>query len=610
MKHPRLSAFLAAILPITPLLLSITVVSPAAVADEATGGLAPVIVTATRTAEIADETLAPVIVITREDIARSQATDVADLLRFHAGLEIARNGGPGQAASLFMRGTDSNHTLVLVDGVKINPGTIGGAALQNINPAIIERIEIVKGPRSTLYGSEAIGGVINIITRSPQAGTRAELAYGVGKYETRTATLDLRHREGDRRSGITVSGLESDGFPTRDTSDIDRGHDNTTINAYLGTAFGPVDAEVSLWRAAGNTEYLDFFLTPLDQDYENRVTALTLKAAPGAAWSSLLRLSHTIDEIDQNQGSDYAHTRRGLLDWQNDIQLGERHLLSTGLWLSREDTAARSFGTSFEEETSVKAVYLQDDMDLGAHRVLLAARLTDHDSFGSYFTWDVEYGYRLNTSTRFTAAAGTAFRAPDSTDRFGFGGNPDLDPETARNLEVGVRHALGRHHRLSANAFRNDIEDLIEYDFGSASMRNIGKARITGLELGYDFEQGPWQLRTALSLQDPENRDTGDRLLRRASRSLSASLRYEQPRYALNVDLLATGERKDFGGDLDGYELVNASLLLRPLPYWEARFKIENLLDQAYQLARGYNTSERALFLELRYRYAGRPDSV
>ncbi len=565
---------------------------------------APIVVTATRTAEIADETLAPVIVITREDIARSQATDVADLLRFHAGLEITRNGGPGQTTSLFLRGTDSNHTLVLVDGVKINPGTIGGAALQHINPEIIERIEIVKGPRSTLYGSEAIGGVVNIITRSEAPGTRTELAYGQGKYDTRTASLDLRQRRGDFRSGITVSGLRSDGFPPREGSDLDRGHDNTTINAYLGSRLGPVDAEVSLWRAAGNTEYLDFFLNPVDQDFENRVAALTLEANPSDAWTSLLRLSHTIDEIDQNQSDDYARTRRYLVDFQNDIQIGARQLLSAGLWLSREDTAASVFGSAFDEDTAVNAAYLQDDLDLGRHRLLLAARVTDHDSFGTHTTWDVEYGYQWGERTRLTASAGTAFRAPDATDRFGFGGNPDLDPETARNLEMGLRHTAG-HHRFSASAFRNDIDDLIEYDFVTATMQNTGKARITGLELAYDFARGPWQLRTELSFQDPENRDTGDRLLRRATRNLTANLRYERPRYSMSLDLLAAGDRKDFGGDLDSYELLNATLALRPLPSWEARLKIENLLDQDYQLARTYNTSERAWFLELRYRHRG-----
>ena len=563
---------------------------------------APVVVTATRTAEIADETLAPVIVITREDILRAQANDVADLLRMHAGLEISRNGGPGQVTSLFLRGTDSNHTLVMVDGVKINPGTIGGAALQNISPEMIQRIEIVKGPRSTLYGSEAIGGVINIITRAEDSGSQAEAAYSLGEYNPRRATLGLRHNQGRFRAGLTASNLQSDGFPTLETSTIDRGHDNATVNAYLGTALGPVDGEIGYWRASGNTEYLDYLSNPVDQDFRNTASSLTLRAEPLESWATRLRLSHITDELDQNQSDDFAHTRRDQLDWQNDIQVGEAQLFTAGLWLSRENTRSLSFGSRFNEDTSVTAAYLQDDISLGNHRLLLAARLTDHDSFNRHTTWDVEYGYRLG-DTRFNAAVGTAFRAPDSTDRFGFGGNPDLDPETATNMELGVRHRIGTHQGLRLHAFRNDIDDLIEYDSASTKMRNIGKARIRGVELGYELNLGPWRLDTAATFQDPENRDTHDRLLRRAKRQFTAGLRYDRPRYGLALDLLASSNRKDFAGGLKAYELLNASILARPLPHWEWRFKVENLLDQDYQLARGYNTSERAYYAELRYRY-------
>ena len=147
-----------------------------------------IVVTATRMPIARDRALAPMIVIGRDEIERSLALDLAELLRFHAGLEVARNGGPGQPASLFIRGADSNHTLVLVDGVKINPGTLGGAALQNISADLVERIEIVKGPRSSLYGSEAIGGVVNVITREA-GGRQLTASAGGGRYGTREAAV-------------------------------------------------------------------------------------------------------------------------------------------------------------------------------------------------------------------------------------------------------------------------------------------------------------------------------------------------------------------------------------------------------------------------------------
>jgi outer membrane cobalamin receptor len=152
-----------------------------------TDELEPIIVTtATRTAITADESLAPVTVITREDVERTPALDVADLLNVHANIDVARNGGFGQPVSTFLRGANSNHTLVLVDGVRVNPGTIGLAALQNIDPAHVERIEVVRGPRSALYGSDAIGGVMNVITRVPSEGSRWEASLGAGNYGARS----------------------------------------------------------------------------------------------------------------------------------------------------------------------------------------------------------------------------------------------------------------------------------------------------------------------------------------------------------------------------------------------------------------------------------------
>ncbi len=565
----------------------------------------PFVVTATRTAQLADETLAPVIVITREEIERTQANDVADLLRNYAGLDIARNGGPGQATSLFMRGTDSNHTLVMIDGVKINPGTIGGAALQNISPSIIQRIEIVKGPRSALYGSEAIGGVINIITRSKASGTRASAAYTSGTYNTSNYrfSIDTRDAESGFRSGISTSYFDTNGFPTRSTSAIDRGYDNATVNSYIGMQAGPVDLEASYWRASGNTEYVDFFLTPVDQDYQNSAGALTLKAAPLDSWATTIKLSHITDEIEQNQSSDFTHTRRDALDWQNDIQITERQLLTAGIWYSRENTRASIFGSGFNEDTSVKAAYLQDDIDLGAHHVQVAARVTDHDGFDTNVSWNFAYGYRLSAATRLSAAAGTAFRAPDSTDRFGFAGNPDLDPETSLNLELGLKHTFNQHHTLSVSAFDNRIDDLIEYNSATFTMENISKARIYGIEGAYNFSLNHWRLRVTAIAQNPENDDTGEQLLRRAKQTLTASLSYEQRLYSILVDFLAAGERKDFSADLDAYQLVNATLQLRPYGNWLAQVKVENLLDENYELASTFNTPERSFYFELAYNY-------
>lgn len=588
---------------------------PAAFLPPAMAATDPVIVTATRTAQLADQVLAPVIVITREQIERSQPTDVADLLRFHAGLDLGRNGGPGQTTSLFLRGTNSDHTLVMIDGVRINPGTIGSAAFQNLDPSIIERIEIVKGPRSSLYGSDAIGGVINIITRRASSGTQAELSAGGGSFDTRKVTAGARHAGSSAlRYGIDGSWHSSDGFPPRTDSDIDRGHDNTSVSAHAGRRFGALDVELSHFDARGNTEYLGFFLDPLDQDFRNATTALTLEAQPTAIWVSRLQLSQARDEIDQNQSTDFAHTDRRMLDWQNDLQYGASRLVTAGIWWMREEVSAVSFGDGFDEDTDTRAVYLQDSTEIGAHSLLIAGRYTDHDAFGGHTTWDAGYGYRLTDATRLIASAGTAFRAPDSSDRFGFGGNPDLDPEESRNLEIGVRHRLSPAQRLSMSLFQNDIENLIEFDFiNTNQMVNIGKARIRGVEAGYEVVSRYWRAAIEAIVQDPESGTTGDPLPRRAKRSVTASLGYDDGRYQLGADLLATSSRKDSDFSdvrLAGYGLVNLNAAWLLTPDWTLRARVENLFDMDYTLADGFNTADRSCFIQLAWRYQGRSNDL
>lgn len=570
---------------------------------------AAVVVTATRTAQLADEVLAPVIVISRAEIERRQPIDVADLLRLHAGIDIGRNGGPGQSASLFLRGTDSNHTLVLIDGVRMNPATIGGAAVHNLDPAVIERIEVVKGPRSTLYGSDAIGGVINIITRRAGDGTDANASVGFGTFDTRRGAIGVRHGGEAGRFGVDLSWHETDGFsPLRDFGP-DRGHDRLSVNAHAGRRFGAVDIELSHFEARGQTAYIDTFTFDLlDQDFRNSVSSVTLETAPAANWLARLRLSRMLDEIDQNQDGDFAHTERRVVDLQNDLQLGRAHLVTGGVQLAREETDVVNFGTGFDEERDIHAAYVQDAIEYGAHRGLVAARYTDYEGFGSHVTWDLEYGYWIGEATRVSASAGTAFRAPDATDRFGFGGDPDLGPEESRNLEIGVRHRIAPVTRLSLQLFRNDIENLIEFDFlDRQRMINIGEARIRGIEAGIEHASGPWRLAAEGVLLDPESRSSGQPLPRRARRSLTASLSWEQDRWRLGGDVLAASKRRDsdFSDvELAGYAIAGLDASLR-LGEWSVRARLDNLLDKDYALADGFATAGRSVLVELGWRRDG-----
>ncbi len=591
------------------LLLAGAACAAAASADDNLRETDHVVVTATRMPTPIDEVLAPVIVIDRATLERSVASDVTDLLRFHAGLDLSRNGGPGQTTAVFIRGAESNHTLVLVDGVRINPGTIGLAALQNIPPELVERIEIVKGPRSALYGTDAIGGVINVITRrGAREGWSGEVGYG--DYDTTRASVNGGIATERLEFDFGASYLDSAGFPTRTTDDTDRGYENLSAQAQVRADLGRAEVALKHWRAEGTSEYSDFFLTPVDQDFENSTTALSVAWPVGAAGRASVGASRLEDRIQQNQSSDFLRTARDSLEAQFDWKASPVHALAAGAQFSREDAASESYGEAMRAETDVLNLFVQDQLARGPHRALVALGYTDHETAGSAVTWNLEYGYTLEGGTLLYGLAGTGFRAPDATDRYGFGGNPQLDPERSRSLEVGVRHRFGERHAVSLAAFRNDIEDLIEfvtlsYDPFAGENRNVSEARIDGLEASYEYDAAPWQVRIEAIHQDPRNLENDEVLLRRARDSVTLAAQRTFGPVALGLDVLAAGERKDFGWPqpvtLAGYVLANLTARWQVTRAVAITGRIENLLDEQYELAHTFNTPDRGLYVAVSY---------
>jgi vitamin B12 transporter len=574
--------------------------------------LEPVVVTATRTESPAGEVLASVDLIPRDDLVRMPAADLGDALRFVPGVEVARLGGPGQQTSLFLRGTESNHVLVLVDGLRMNPGTIGTAAIQNVAPEFVERVEVVKGPRSTLYGSDAIGGVINIITRRGAAQADSVQA-GYGDYDTRSASFSAGGGDERAEASIAASWLDSAGFPTRTGDDTDRGYENTSFTGFARAGAGPVDLSLSAWYASGTSEYSDFFVTPVDQDFENTALALTADFAPTEAWSSKFTVAHAIDDLEQNQSADFLDTKRNTIDWQNDFEVSETQAITAGVLWQDEEARAESFGAPYAADTTTSQFYVQDQAAFGPHRLLLGAAYTDHETFGGHATWNAEYGYALGAGSLVTFAAGTAFRAPDATDLYGFGGNPELDPEESQSFEVGWRQAIGDRQSFSLTAFRNDIDELIEFVVTDpvtfdGENRNVAKARIEGVEAAWSYDGEFWGARAAATLQDPHDRTTGARLLRRARENYTAAVaRRFGEGHEVAVDLLYAGERRDFGfpsqAVLPAYWLANLSAKVALGERFTLVARMENLFDEDYELASGFNTMGRSVFGALRYEF-------
>ena len=564
----------------------------------------PIIVTATRTAQTADETIAPVIVIERSEIERNPNASVSDLLRMHAGIDIGRNGGPGQQTSIFIRGTESNHTLVMIDGVKINPGTIGSAAIQNIDLDMIERIEIVKGPRSTLYGSDAIGGVINIITRRGKKGSQYKVSAGFGTFDTRTFGLSAHNKTDSYAAGLNIKVKQTAGYAIRTTSLLERGNDNTSIHLYGKKRLGNTDVQVSYWISEGNTEYLDFFLTAVDQDYENSTTTIDAENNFSNNWLSKIKISRTLDQIKQNQSADFVETQRTVFDWQNDIQIDDNQLLTAGAYLSNENTKASVFGTGFDEDTKTTALFIQDDILFDQHHFIVGMRYTDHETFGTHNTGSIDYSWQFTKSLKFLAGVATGFRSPDSTDRFGFNGNPALLPEESTNKEIGIRYVMNKQQNIRVNYFDNDITNLIEYDAVSDQMQNLAAAQIRGTEVEYQYKTNFWSVNASAIFQKPEIKATGEILSRRSETSYTLTVNHHKDNYKIGIDILHTGERDNSAFDtltLESYTLINMSAAYQGSKNLSLNARIENLTNEDYELAATYRTPERSYFVELVY---------
>lgn len=567
-------------------------------------------VTASRTPTSISESLYSTTIITREEIEQSQATDVSQILHAVPGIQIGRNGGPGQATSIFMRGAASDHTLILIDGVPAQSGTAGTTAIQHIDPSIIERIEIVRGPASTLYGTSAIGGVIQIFTRrGGRSGTTAQANGQAGSQDSQGVTASIQHRDETWNTGLAISRYRTDGYPSRSASTIDRGYENTTFNGHLGFSLNNTEIEFSHFQADGFVEYLDFFLTPVDQDTSNRVTRLSLKHQINDDWNSQLLLSRTIDSTNENQANfltqfDFAETKRYAIDWQNTFTPGNNQTWVAGITLAQQDTDLLSFGTSFDQTEDRSEAYLQNTTTIDNTNIQLGGRFIQQDNRGNHLVWTAAIGQRFNKNTRGFINAGTAFRVPTANDLYGFGGNPSFDNETSKSFETGIHHLLSQQHSIYANLFYTKINNLIESDPFTSTIQQIESARIYGSEIGHSWNEEAWSTSIDYVWQSAVNEDQNKPLARRAKHKIDATIRYQPNQWWAQADVIAESKRSDsrFSTSImPSYNRVNLSAGYQLDKNWQLEANIKNVFDTEYELAKGFPAQERIFNLGIRF---------
>lgn len=598
----------------------------------AADSLDEMVVTATRTEQALTQTLSHATVISRKDIEDSQATDVPALLKNLAGVEVYQSGGIGKQSSLFLRGTNSSHTLVLLDGVRINSATTGATAIDQLMLDQIERIEVVRGNVSSLYGSEAIGGVIQIFTRHGKGAPSFNGAIGAGSHNTQRASAGFGGEVASTSFNVQVSKYKTDGVSAIKPSIVatvnpDKdGYDNTSVSANVRHAFSDAHSlSASLFDSNATSQNDNAFGATTDVNSSKshlQKAAVVSDNRISEVWKSKVQLSHGVDDMQNylNGVPDVAlgaqfKTTSDLLSWQNTLRVGEDNSLIVGLEKLKQQVASSTLYTrTSRTDDSLFAGYTGN---YGVQQVQINLRRDKYSDFGTANTWLLGYGVDVTDVWRVTASTATAFKAPTLNDLFypfinyGFGfsyvGNPNLKPEHSRDSELGLHYA-NRGQRLDMVYFDNHIRDLIVSNtLPAGTVINLDEAHSDGIELAYNGQFGDTGVKLAATQQNPRDAKTGQALLRRAKNFSSAGVAQQLGMVKVGGEWQHSGAREDIDINtfartrLTAYDVVNLTASYALDKHFDLSARVDNLFNKDYMLAHGYNTLGRTLYLGLNY---------
>lgn len=573
--------------------------------------LGEVVVTATRTTQAADASLASVTIITRQDIEQLQAQSLPDVLRGVAGFTISNSGGAGKATSVFLRGTNADHVLLLVDGIKIGSATLGTASFQDIPVGQIERIEIVRGPRASLYGSEAIGGVIQIFTRKSSGAPIPSVSFTTGSYGTYNTALGLSGGGEQGWLNFKLNQQNIRGFSAKSNAtgaDLDKdGYHNSSLGLNGGYRFGNgVIADAHALRANGKNQYDG---NPNESRGVQQVLGGSLQVSPMQAWNMTARAGSSQDESKNYLSGVFKSrfsTQRDSLSWQNDFAVNADNIFTAGMDYQNDRVDSTTLYT--KTTRSNNAVFGQYQGVFGRSSVQASARRDNNQQFGRRTTSGLGYGYVFGDSTRLTATYGTAFKAPTFNQLYypGFG-SATLRPELSRSVELGVAGRV-ESGKWSVNAYQTDITDLIGFDAGFNPV-NINTARLTGVEGQVQAQLADWDIATTLTWQDPRQTsgaNSGKLLNRRATEAMRVEIAHQFGEVRVASSLYGEGRRYDDLANtpskkLGGYGLLDVRAEYRVNEEWLVQGRVDNLLDKQYETARYFNQARRAVYVTLNY---------
>lgn len=584
--------------------------------------LDPVVVTATRGAQTADESLSSVTVITKEEIARKHIRSIQELLHGVAGLNMSNNGGLGKVSSLFLRGTESDHLLVLIDGIKVGSATSGTTAFQDIPIEQIEKIEIVRGPRSSLYGSEAIGGVIQIFTRKGTGAFSPNFSMGIGEGDQNSYRTSSGMSGGTDKSwfNVNLSALSTGGLNACDGAPSpvfkgcftnepdDDGYRNLSQTIRAGYIFpGGLEWDIHGLHAAGNNEFDGSFVN--QSETRQRTLGSSLRFSPKDSWHLTLSAGQSLDQSDNFKDGVFQNTfntERQVVSVQNDISIGNTQLITVGTDYQDDKVSGTTAYTVSKRDNL--GVFAQYQATFGNHDVQTSLRRDDNEQFGKHVTEGFSWGYAINQNQRVILSYGSAFKAPSFNELyFPNFGNVNLDPETSYSLEIGLssKFSLGR---WSIHAYETNIDDLISFDSVTSAPANLDQSQLRGIEAIITAIFANWQINLDVTLLDPKIKSDesydGNLLPRRARQSLALNADHFMGSFVFGGTLLTTGKRfNDLANteNLGGYATLNLRIEYKFAEKWRIQGQIENLFDKKYETADLYNQPGRSYYATLRY---------
>ena len=579
---------------------------------QAAADLPETVVTATRSATRADELTSEVVVVDREAIERSAGRTLPEVLARTASVQMAANGGRGTTSSVFIRGTEARHTVLLIDGVRYGSATAGTPAWDNIPLDMIERIEVLKGPASALYGADAAGGVVQIFTRRGTQGFAPSASVTLGSKRYSEVSAGLRGGQGDVGYALGVSHTDDRSFSATNPH-VPYGNHNPDRDPFRQSALNAsVDWKLnSDWKLSAGAVYSDG--TNHFDDGPGADTKSSLRTTVLRAGAQGRILPEWTTRLNYSQGTDRSNalvsaspwnipglfeTQQEQWSWQNDISTPVGTVVAGAESLQQKVDSSTAYVVT---RRRINAAFAGLNGSANGHSWQLNARRDDNSQFGGSSTGYAGYGYQFNSQWRAHAGYGTSFVAPSFNQLYWPGyGNPLLQPEEGKNTEIGLDWTLDGHH-LKLIRFDNKIRGFIT---SGVAPVNVPRARIEGWTLGYDGSVGPLAVRAAFDSLDPRNEVTGKQLQRRAKSQITLGADYGVGPWRMGASLLKAGRRFDDAANtvvLASYTTVDLYVDYALAQDWSLQAKLNNVGDRVYETAKGYNQPGRAFYVTLRY---------